>query len=49
MAACAAGELAALHITGGPLPDYADALSLKRSDDRLLMEEINAIGSKGIL
>ena len=49
MAACAAGELAALYITGGTLPDYAHALSLKRSSDTGLMREINDLSSKGIL
>jgi glycine/D-amino acid oxidase-like deaminating enzyme len=49
MAACAAGELTALHITGGPLPDYADALSLTRSGNESLMSEIAALSSKGIL
>ena len=49
MAACAAGELAALYITGGTLPDYADALSLQRSNNTGLMQEINELNSKGIL
>jgi len=49
MAACATGELAALYITGGTLPDYAHALSLKRSSDTVLMREIDDLGSKGIL
>ena len=45
----AAGELAALYITGGTLPDYADALSLQRSNNTTLMQEINELNSKGIL
>ena len=42
MAACAAGELLAAHITGGPLPSYAPAFALARYDDpeyRRLLEE----------
>jgi glycine/D-amino acid oxidase-like deaminating enzyme len=33
MAACAAGELLAAHITGSPLPSYAPAFALARYDD----------------
>lgn len=33
MAACAAGELLALHLTGGPLPAYAPAFSPERYQD----------------
>jgi hypothetical protein len=33
MAAAAAGELTALHITGQPLPDYATAFLPSRYDD----------------
>jgi glycine/D-amino acid oxidase-like deaminating enzyme len=33
MAACAAGELLAAHITGGALPPYAPAFALSRYDD----------------
>ncbi len=33
MAACAAGELAALHVTGGALPAYAAAFDPARYDD----------------
>ena len=33
MAACAAGELLAAHITGADLPDYADAFRLERYQD----------------
>jgi len=49
MAACAAGELCADWIAGDPLPDYAHALSLARYEDRALMAEIEALGSKGVL
>ncbi len=41
MAACAAGELLAAHITGGSLPSYAPAFALSRYDDpayHLLLE-----------
>lgn len=34
MAACAAGELLAAHLTGGRLPHYAPAFSLERYQDR---------------
>jgi sarcosine oxidase subunit beta len=33
MAACAAGELLAAHLTGGPLPHYAPAFALERYQD----------------
>jgi len=33
MAACAAGELLAAHVTGGSLPDYAPAFALTRYQD----------------
>jgi sarcosine oxidase, subunit beta len=33
MAACAAGELLALHVGGGPLPGYAPAFELSRYED----------------
>jgi len=33
MAACAAGELLAAHVTGGTLPGYAPAFRLERYDD----------------
>ena len=49
MAACAAGELAALTITGDPLPDYARALSLQRYQDPVLMAEIESLNNRGIL
>jgi glycine/D-amino acid oxidase-like deaminating enzyme len=47
MAAAAAGELAALHITGGRLPDYAPAFSLSRYDDPLYLAEIERINDTG--
>jgi sarcosine oxidase, subunit beta len=33
MAALAAGELLAAHVTGSALPDYAPAFDLRRYDD----------------
>lgn len=38
MAACAAGELLAAHISGSPLPDYAPAFALSRYQDPEYME-----------
>lgn len=49
MAACAAGELCAAWITGGPLPDYGPALAPGRYDDPALMAELGAQRSRGIL
>jgi glycine/D-amino acid oxidase-like deaminating enzyme len=49
MAACAAGELCARHIAGGPLPAYAEELSLARYADMALMTELSAAASKGVL
>ncbi len=49
MAACAAGELAALSVLGQDLPGYASALSLQRYTDHALMNEIAALQSRGIL
>ena len=33
MGSCAGGELLAAHVTGGPLPPWADAFALSRYDD----------------
>lgn len=49
MAACAAGELCAGHIAGGPLPAYAEKLGLARYGDTVLMEALSAAASKGVL
>lgn len=49
MAACGVGELAALHVTGGPLPDYAPAFSLERYDDPRYLEEVASLGDVGQL
>ena len=47
MAAAAAGELAALHVTGDPLPDYAPAFALSRYDDPAYLAEISQITDTG--
>lgn len=47
MASCAAGELLAAHVTGGPLPHYAAAFSPARYDDpayRKLLETWDSSG-----
>lgn len=49
MAACATGELLALQITGRELPDYAEGLSPDRYQNAVLMAEIEALQSRGIL
>jgi len=49
MSACAAGKLCAAQICGGALPDYADALSLRRYDNTGLMHELRNATSKGVL
>jgi glycine/D-amino acid oxidase-like deaminating enzyme len=49
MAACAAGELLANHITGGPLPPYATAFSLERYDDPAYRSMLEAWGATGQL
>lgn len=40
MAACAAGELLAAHVTGSPLPGYAPAFTLDRYSDPSYLEMI---------
>lgn len=45
MAACAAGELAALHVTGGALPSYAAAFGPGRFDDPSYAERVAMIDS----
>lgn len=42
MAACAAGELLAAHITGAVLPAYAPAFRLERYDDPIYQQAFNA-------
>ena len=47
MAAAAAGELAALHATGGELPKYAGAFSLDRYDDPAYLASVEAYVETG--
>jgi len=47
MAACAAGELAALHVTGAPLPTYAGAFDPARYDDPAYAVEAAAATDTG--
>ena len=49
MVAAAAGELAARHITGQPLPDYADAFLLSRYDHPTYLAEITDLEDWGQL
>ncbi len=49
MAACACGALCAAWMVGAPLPDYAQALSMARYENRPLMAELAALDSKGVL
>ncbi len=49
MSACAAGELCAQWVLANELPTYAKALSPERYNDKALLAEINALGSRGIL
>jgi glycine/D-amino acid oxidase-like deaminating enzyme len=49
MAACAAGELLALHLTGGPLPSYAADFSPARYADPGYLERLSAWQSAGQL
>ena len=49
MAACAAGELCAQWVTESSRPYYADAFSTRRYRDRILMSELSAQRSRGIL
>ena len=47
MGSCAGGELLAAHVTGGALPDWADAFALSRYDDpayRRLLDDWPADG-----
>jgi sarcosine oxidase, subunit beta len=45
MAACAGGELAAAHVVGAPLPDYAPAFLPARYDDPAYLRRIEAWGA----
>jgi len=49
MSACAAGELCAAWILGKALPHYAEDLSPARYDNAVLMSELEAAASKGVL
>jgi sarcosine oxidase subunit beta len=47
MAACAAGELAAAHVSRASLPRHAPAFSIARYDDPLYMRSIQSIDTTG--
>lgn len=47
MAAAAAGELVTLHVTKGPLPDYASAFGLDRYEDPGYLAEIESLKNTG--
>lgn len=47
MAACAAGELTALHIADGPLPSHADAFRIERLDDAEYVSRVHQSQSDG--
>jgi hypothetical protein len=49
MAACAAGELLAVHVTGETLPAYAQAFSPERYDDPAYLKLLEAWGASGQL
>ncbi|MBI1893683.1 MAG: FAD-binding oxidoreductase, partial [Candidatus Rokubacteria bacterium] len=49
MAACAAGELVAAHITGAPLPRYAPAFTLSRYADPSYQKLLENWGDSGQL
>jgi glycine/D-amino acid oxidase-like deaminating enzyme len=49
MAACAAGELLAAHVTGANLPPYASAFSFKRYDDPEYRKKAQNWGDSGQL
>jgi glycine/D-amino acid oxidase-like deaminating enzyme len=49
MASCASGELIARHITGGELPDYADAFRLSRYQDPKYAALLDTWGDGGQL
>jgi glycine/D-amino acid oxidase-like deaminating enzyme len=47
MASCAGGELAAAHVAGAALPDYAPAFALSRYDDPAYLARIDACPATG--
>lgn len=49
MASCAAGELLAAHLTGGPLPDYAAAFDPRRYGDSAYLERLKSWDDAGQL
>lgn len=49
MASCAAGELLAAHVTGGPLPSYAPAFALERYQDPEYQRFLENWGASGQL
>jgi glycine/D-amino acid oxidase-like deaminating enzyme len=49
MASCAAGELLAAHLTGGPLPPYAAAFDPSRYDDPAYLERLESWDDSGQL
>lgn len=49
MAACSTGSVCAAWVVGSELPAYARALSLNRYDNEVLMAELDALSSKGVL
>jgi glycine/D-amino acid oxidase-like deaminating enzyme len=49
MAACAAGELLAAHVTGSPLPSYAPAFRLERYEDPEYQKLLENWGASGQL
>ena len=49
MAAAAAGELGANHVTGSALPDYADAFRLTRYEDPAYAAMMASQGDSGQL
>jgi glycine/D-amino acid oxidase-like deaminating enzyme len=49
MSACAAGDLCARAVVGASAPAFADMLSLKRYDNKALMDELESAESRGLL
>jgi glycine/D-amino acid oxidase-like deaminating enzyme len=49
MAACAAGELLAAHVTGATLPTYSPTFSLMRYSDPDYVKQLPALGGSGQL
>ena len=49
MAACAAGELCASHVSGETLPHYAAQLSLDRYNDAKFVQDLKLLADKSLL